>query len=99
LEVQEFDVIYQEIESRYEEYEIKCLSKKRRKRDVGAGRSFKLALKDRLLMLLVYYRLYVTYGIMGNKFRNSLRRYDRASSIVSGLVNFRIMRAKGMSLF
>lgn len=31
------------------------------------------------------------YGIMGNKFRNSLRRYDKASSIVSGLVNLRIM--------
>jgi hypothetical protein len=29
---------------------------------------------------------------MGTKFRNKLGRYDRASDIVSGLVNFRIMR-------
>jgi hypothetical protein len=29
---------------------------------------------------------------MGTKFRNKLARYDRASDIVSGLVNFRIMR-------
>jgi ppGpp synthetase/RelA/SpoT-type nucleotidyltranferase len=31
------------------------------------------------------------FGIMGTKFRNKLVRYDHASDIVSGLVNFRIM--------
>ena len=31
------------------------------------------------------------FGIMGIKFRNKLGRYDHASDIVSGLVNFRIM--------
>ena len=31
------------------------------------------------------------FGIMGTKFRNRLKRYDRTSDIVSGLVNFRIM--------
>ena len=31
------------------------------------------------------------FGIMGTKFRNKLGRYDHASDIVSGLVNFRIM--------
>ncbi len=60
LEVVEFDAIYREIASKYEEYERRRLSK-RRKRDIGAGRKFKLELKDRFLMLLVYYRLYITY--------------------------------------
>ena len=32
------------------------------------------------------------FGIMGTKFRNRLVRHDHASDIVSGLVNFRIMR-------
>ena len=32
------------------------------------------------------------FGIMGTKFRNKLGRYDHASDIVSGLINFRIMR-------
>src|SRR6478609_12034254 len=32
------------------------------------------------------------FGIMGTKFRNRLKRYDRASDIVSGLINFRIMQ-------
>ena len=31
------------------------------------------------------------FGIMGTKFRNRLGRYDHASDIVSGLINFRIM--------
>ena len=37
------------------------------------------------------------YGIMKNRFRNSLKGYDMAASMVSGLVKFRIMRANGMS--
>ncbi len=61
VEVVEFDVIYREITSKYEEYERRRLSKRRRKRDIDAGRKFKLELKDKFLMLLVYYRLYITY--------------------------------------
>ncbi len=65
LEVAEFDAIYREIASKYEEYERKRLSKRKRERDVGAGRSFKLELGERFLMLLVYYRLYITYTLSG----------------------------------
>ena len=39
---------------------------KNRERDIGAaGRPFKLDLRDRFLMLLVYYRLYITYTLAG----------------------------------
>jgi len=38
------------------------------------------------------------FNIMGTRFRNRLKRYNHASDIVSGLVNFRIMRSKGMIL-
>src|SRR3954469_9713582 len=67
LTVQEFDYIYnKEITKRYSNYEIKRLSKRKdRKRDIGAGRPFKLDVKDRFLMLLVYYRLYITYTLAG----------------------------------
>jgi hypothetical protein len=43
------------------------LSKRKgRKRDIGAvGRPFKLDLENRFLMLLVYYRLYITYTLAG----------------------------------
>jgi hypothetical protein len=66
LSVKQFDDIYCEIESKYSEYDIKRLSsrKERRERAVGAGRRFKLPVKDRVIMVLVYYRLYITYTLM-----------------------------------
>jgi hypothetical protein len=66
LTVQQFDDIYdKEIAKRYGKYEIQRLSKrnKDRERNIGAGRPFKLDLKNRFLMLLVYYRLYITYTL------------------------------------
>jgi len=69
LTVQEFDDIYdKEIVKGYHNHELKRLLSTRkdvRKRDIGAGRPFKLDLRDRFLMLLVYYRLYITYTLAG----------------------------------
>jgi len=65
LEVSEFDSVYEKVESRYEEFERKRLSRVNRERDIGAGHPFKLELRDRLLMLLTYYRLYVTSTMIG----------------------------------
>jgi uncharacterized membrane protein (DUF106 family) len=67
LLVQQFDDIFKEIESRYDKHEIKRLSsrkERRRERTVGAGRHFKRVVKDRVIMVLVYYRLYITYTLM-----------------------------------
>ena len=65
LSVQQFDVIFKEIESKHEKYEIKRLSSKRNRieRSIGAGRRFKLTVKDRVIMVLVYCRLYITYTL------------------------------------
>ncbi len=68
--MQEFVDIYdKEIAKRYEKHELKRLSSKRkkdRKRKAGAvGRPFKLDVKNRFLMFLVYYRLYITYTLDG----------------------------------
>ena len=67
LSVQQFDNIYgKETTKRYSNYEIQRLSKrKNRSRSIGAGRPFKLDFKDRFVMLLVYYRLYITYTLAG----------------------------------
>jgi hypothetical protein len=82
LTVQQFDNIYnKEITKRYAKREIQRLSKKGRKRDMGAGRPFKLDLENRFLMLLVYYRLYITYTLAGFLFdldqSNVCRIYKR----------------------
>jgi hypothetical protein len=65
LELSEFDSICQEIESKYPQYEIKRLSNRKRKRNIGAGNHFKLKVRDRFLMLLVYYKLYITHTLSG----------------------------------
>ena len=48
-------------------HETKRLTKRNdRKRSIGAkGRPFKLDIENRFLMLLVYYRLYITYTLDG----------------------------------
>lgn len=55
------------MKSKYQKYEIQRLSfkRKQRKRSIGAGgRHFKLDLRNRFLMLLIYYRrLYITYTL------------------------------------
>ena len=60
LEVPEFDAIYTKIRETHTAYEQKRLYREDRKRKSGAGHPFKLPLKDRLAMLPIYYRLYVT---------------------------------------
>jgi hypothetical protein len=87
LTVQQFDDIYdKEITKRYDRYEIQRLSKKYRERETGAGRPFKLDIKDRFLMLLVYYRLYITYTLAGFLFNldqsNICRDIQKIESLI-----------------
>jgi len=89
LIVQEFDDIYdKEIAKRYDKYEIQRLSKrnKDRERNIGAGRPFKLDLKNRFLMLLVYYRLYITYTLTGFLFDLDQSSTCRDIQMIEGLI-------------
>src|SRR3954454_16693004 len=68
LSIRAFDNIYdKEMTKRYNKYELKRLSirKVNKERKSGAGRPFKLDVKDRFVMLLVYYHLYITYTLAG----------------------------------
>jgi hypothetical protein len=86
LEISEFNDIYTKIESRYNEHERKRLSIKKRERKVGAGRPFKLKVKERFLMLLVYYRLYITYTLSGFLFDLDQSNICRDISIIEPLI-------------
>jgi DDE superfamily endonuclease/Helix-turn-helix of DDE superfamily endonuclease len=90
LTVQEFDNIYnKEIAKRYDKHESKRLSCKRkehRKRKIGAGRHFKLNLKDRFVMILVYYRLYITYTLAGFLFDLDQSTICRDIQKIEGLI-------------
>jgi DDE superfamily endonuclease/Helix-turn-helix of DDE superfamily endonuclease len=88
LEVSEFDSLYQKVRVRYEDSEKERLTRPRRKREIGGGGKFKLELRDRLLMLLVYYRLYVTFTLAGFLFdldqSNVFRDIRYLEPLVSG---------------
>ena len=89
ISVQQFDDIYKEIESKYEKYEIKRLSYKRkyrRKRAIGAGRHFKLDVRNRVIMVLVYYRLYITYTLTEFLFGLSQSNVCRDIQKIEGLI-------------
>jgi hypothetical protein len=89
LIVQEFDDIFdKKITKRYEKHEIQRLFKRKDgEREIGAGRHFKLNKRDRILMLLVYYRLYITYTLSGFLFNldqksNVCRDIQKIDSLV-----------------
>ena len=65
LNVPEFDTLYTQANAKYKDYETKRLARANRKNKVGAGYPFKLSLQDRMLMLIIYYRLYITSTLTG----------------------------------
>jgi hypothetical protein len=76
-----------EIEHNYEGHERgRLISRKKRIRDVGAGRPLKLKVKERFVMLLVYYRLYMTYTLTGFLFDLDQSNVCRDLAILEPLV-------------
>jgi hypothetical protein len=65
ITVEAFDTILSKLKPIYEESNRKRLSWKGRIRKIGGGMQFSLPLEDRLLMLLMYYRTYVTHIFLG----------------------------------
>ena len=87
LTVLEFNLICKEIEYKYKEHERKRLiSRKKRIREVGAGIPFKAECKERFVMLLVYYRLYITYTLSGFLFDLDQSNVCRDLTILEPLV-------------
>ena len=88
LSVQEFDDIYnKQITKKYTKQEIKRLSKgKKEKETLVQVDHFKLDVKDRCIMLLVYYRLYITCTLAGFLFdlnqSNICRDIQKIESLV-----------------
>lgn len=86
LDISEFDTISREIESKYDEHEVIRLSRRKRARGIGAGRPFKLKVKERFLMLLVYYRMYITFTLSGFLFDLDQSNVCRDISILEPLI-------------
>lgn len=68
LTPEQFDALLEAVRPEYEVQERARKGGKGRRRGIGGGRKFKLALAQRRLMSLVYYRLYVSYLLLGYLF-------------------------------
>ena len=65
LSVEEFNQLLGEVRPLYAAQEAQRLSRGVRQRAVGGGHPFKLALEERLLATLLYYRLHLTGFLLG----------------------------------
>jgi hypothetical protein len=59
-----FDRLLADLQPRYHETEARRKARPGRRRKPGAGRKHVLSLADRLLMLLIYYRTYVSHAFL-----------------------------------
>jgi hypothetical protein len=65
LEVLQFEKLLAQLEPIYAANEQKRLGRKGRIRPIGGGAQFSLDLECRLLILLLYYKLYITHEFLG----------------------------------
>ena len=68
MSLQEFDLLLAKVEKAHPEAERERLSKRPRRRVVGAGRRFALDLRNRVLLLLFYYRMYAAQDVAAEVF-------------------------------
>jgi hypothetical protein len=65
LEVAQFDDLVSKLEPIYAENETRRLKKLVRQRKIGGGSQFSRGLDERLLILLMYYKMYITHEFLG----------------------------------
>ncbi len=65
VEVPEFDELFQRFVPEWNKSEKERLTRSNRQRAIGAGHPYRLALRDMLLMTLVWLRLYLTMAALG----------------------------------
>lgn len=66
--VAQFDEILKALRPVYAEIEYERLRRPNRERKIGGGRNFTLSLEERLLVTLMYFRLYISYALLGYMF-------------------------------
>lgn len=65
LSVREFVALYEQVGGAIERYEARRLNQRARQRAVGAGGKYERDTRDRLLMAMIWLRLYPTYDVLG----------------------------------
>ena len=92
----QFDSLLSQLQPKYDIANYKRLNRKERKKAVGGGNQYTLALEDRLLMLLMYYRTYISHMLLGFLFgihdSNVGRNINPLQPLLAGI--FRIPEKK-----
>ena len=78
LTPEQFDELYARVEKAFGLLERERLGRKERRRNIGGGRKYQLALKERLLVTLMYYRLYTTQVLLSYLFNLDVSNLSRA---------------------
>jgi len=68
VSIAQFSEILQAVGPVYAELEEERLTRSNRKRKIGGGRDFKLSIEERLMVTLMYFRLYVSHALLGYLF-------------------------------
>lgn len=86
LDIPKFNSLYKKIEPLFLKADAKRKFKADRVYKIGCGAQYKLHLKDRLLMILIYYRVYTTFDFLGFIFRLDKSSISRAFTQISILL-------------
>lgn len=65
LSVDEFDALYEELVDKIDSYDEGRLKRRQRERAPGAGGQYKHDARNRLLMAMIWLRIYPTYDVLG----------------------------------
>ena len=65
LSIEEFEALYQQLVNDIERYDETRLEQGERQRAVGAGRRYDHDARNRLLMAMIWLRVYPTYEVLG----------------------------------
>lgn len=65
LSLDEFEMLYEQVVDAIEGYDEKQLQERDRQRAIGAGRKYEHDTRNRLLMAMIWLRIYPTYEVLG----------------------------------
>ncbi len=83
LDIPRFEKLYKNIKPIIEKEEAKRKFRNNRIRKIGGGTQYSLHIKDRLLMVLIYYRTYATQDFLGFIFRLNRSNVCRTYRLIS----------------
>jgi len=95
LNIVEFEKLVEDLRPSWEKAELKRLSRSNRQRKIGAGRKSKLpTFEDKLFLVLVFYKLYLPFDLLGYLFNLDKSNISRQIKVVEPILAKKIKLPK-----